>query len=90
MTPNGKCTTCGKLVVWAYTTSGKRMPVDPEPVNGGNVVLVTGNQQPEAQVLGAAEVARRAGLGLRCHTSHFATCPQAAQHRRAKPKARAR
>lgn len=85
MKPTARCTSCNAPIVWAFTSTGKRMPVNPDPVVGGNVVLLTGNQQPEAQVLGAAEVARRAALGLLCHTSHFATCPQADAHRRPQP-----
>lgn len=66
-----RCTSCGAAIVWARTDTGRSMPLDPDPVEGGNVQL------------GADGVARVVGpLFGGTHKSHFATCPQAAQHRR--------
>lgn len=79
---NARCKTCQAPVVWGTLPSGKRMPVDPEPVAGGNVVVVSGNDGPELQVLNRDQVQKRRNLGLRARTSHFATCPQAKAHRR--------
>lgn len=76
------CRSCGAAVVWGLTKTGKRMPVDAAPVIGGNVVMVAGNDGPELLVLAKPEVERRRGLGLPTHTSHFATCPHAAGHRK--------
>jgi hypothetical protein len=55
--------------------SGKPIPVDVAPVKeGGNVRLVENpGKHPTAVYLSPGEGT---------HVSHFATCPQAAQHRR--------
>lgn len=72
------CRSCGAAIVWCKTANGKTMPVDAEPADSGNVRVADGI----ATVLGALEVhaARAAGEALRL--SHFASCPQAAEHRR--------
>ena len=65
--PVSTCRSCGAAIVWAKTTTGKSMPLDAEPVPDGNIVLHEG-------------VAYVTGTGDR--KSHFATCPNAARHRR--------
>lgn len=73
--PTSRCRSCNQPVIWALTTANqKRMPVDPTPVLGGNVVLTSG---PTARVLTAEETERRRALGSTAWTSHFTTCPQA-------------
>lgn len=69
------CKTCGAAIEWVLTRKGKRMPLDVAPTLYGEFVVVIENGQLIARKrtpddLGAAR------------TSHFATCPQAAQHRR--------
>lgn len=59
-----------------------RMPVDAEPVEGGRVVLTSGNRGPRARVLTNAELASPTYRGARLYTSHFQTCPQAGSWRR--------
>lgn len=57
------------------------MPVDAEPSENGNVVLVSGNDGPEARVLTKIELSKRATRsGL--YVSHFATCPQSSDWRK--------
>lgn len=75
---------CGALIIWTTNVvTGKRMPVDAEPTEKGNVVLVTGNDGPEARVLTRDELVRRPTTrGL--YLSHFATCPNAQAFRGAK------
>lgn len=75
--PISRCRSCGSPVVWATTSvGGKKIPIDPDPVSTGNLTIT-----------------RDAGRGVLAHTaaagspvpryvSHFATCPNAAQHRR--------
>ena len=66
-----KCRSCGADIVWAKTTKGKAIPLDPAPVEGGNIYL------------SADDVALVTTPGERpLHVSHFTTCPQAAEHRR--------
>lgn len=71
------CKSCEAPITWARTESGKAMPLDEKPVAGGTFVYVGG-------------VARRATpdddqLHRERYTSHFATCPDAAAHRKARP-----
>lgn len=76
------CKTCHLAITWTTNvTTGKRMPVDPTPTEAGNIILLAGNDGPESRVLTKAELAARpTRSGL--YVSHFATCPQAAAHRR--------
>lgn len=84
--PRGACRSCGAVIVWTFTPKGRRMPLDPESVSDGNVI-VTGHIQggkdhgtPTVTVLRAGELPLQPGEPL--YVSHFSTCPQAAQHRR--------
>lgn len=79
-----KCSTCQEPIMWAVTTSGKRMPLDPVPVRNGNVILEgvgmapNGDELPRAHVLSKGDVPF--GDPPR-YVPHFATCPQADAHR---------
>ena len=76
-------------MIWAETASGKRMPVDADPVDGASFVLVeapddgrllavhVSKAAPDYMTAGELDAAER-------YTSHFATCPQAAQFRKAR------
>lgn len=77
-----RCRGCGGPMRWAQNeTTGRRVPIDPDPVPDGNLVLV-------ALRPGATPLVRY----LRKHepvaptspryVSHFATCPQADQFRK--------
>lgn len=55
------CRSCGTLIVWMVTKSGKRMPVDATSAKFGDKEF---------------DHTR--------HVSHFATCPNANQHRKPK------
>lgn len=82
------CESCGADILWTYTETGKRMPVDAHPVAGGNLIVTTG-QGERADLLRASVVGSTIDLtnpydtGVR-HLSHFATCPNANQHRKRK------
>lgn len=67
--PVRSCRSCGAAVLWVTTTAGRLMPVDAEPVEGGNVEVL-GNGT--AVVHGQPELAP----GDR-YVAHFVTCPQA-------------
>lgn len=86
------CEACGEAIIWCVTATGAKMPVDVEPVEGGNVILTAG-PAPVAHVV-SKRGRQRAGRTL--YTSHFATCPAADKFRtrdkgkgdkRGKPKA---
>lgn len=74
------CASCGAPVRWAMTTKGRRMPLDLDPRDDGNITVAP---QPggfdRATVWGNS----REGMppGPR-YVSHFATCSAAARHRR--------
>lgn len=84
------CRSCDAPIAWAITETGKRMPVDAEPVVGGSILLrhrVVG-EPPEAHVTSSEERAVLAkqsesrGETLRLFVSHFSTCPNAGAHRK--------
>lgn len=79
-----ECRSCFAPIIWAVNDhTGSRMPVDSEPVEGGNVILTWGRpgEAPTATVLGrdAASVSAQP-----LYKSHYATCPHANQWRKAK------
>lgn len=68
------CKSCGAQIAWVVTESGKRMPLDYAPqqmlMSGSFVVDETFEGNPVARSVKAVYI------------SHFATCPNAASHRR--------
>lgn len=100
-----RCSSCHRPVWWGRTRAGKLMPLDPEPVEDGNVVLehlVDDDERALRALAGvtlagegptptpgppAVRVLRQDELlapDVPRYVSHFATCPQAAHHRRAR------
>ena len=77
-----ECKSCHASIIFAtHPRTGRAMPInaDPDPIQG-NILLdfETGDHQvlcPEAAHLARAE-------GAKLHLSHFATCPNRAQHRK--------
>lgn len=70
------CKSCGAPIFWAKTVNGKPMPLDAEPVLDGRIIL----EGQTAIVVGSAYVRD----GTARYDSHFATCPNARSHRRAR------
>lgn len=79
-----QCRSCAAPILWTVTQkSGKKMPVDLDPVEGGNFLLV--DDEDEGHIL-AVHKSREADYsessdGFR-YESHYATCPQAAGWRK--------
>lgn len=71
-----QCKSCHAEIKWAMTTKRKRIPLDIGVVTSGGNVRLTGEWDGPFQVV---EVVA-AGEGDR--VSHFATCPNAKEHRR--------
>lgn len=80
------CRTCGAKIVWIKTLAGKPMPCDAE-----GVLVVEESEAREKYVLADGRVAsarkavpedRNDSTRTIGYVSHFATCPQAAQHRK--------
>lgn len=69
----GKCRSCGAPVLWVVMApSGKWNPLDEAPRADGNVI----------EEGGRARIATAEDQGSVRYASHFATCPNAGQHRR--------
>lgn len=84
LTNAAHCSSCQAPIVWCTTyETGARMPVDPDPVIGGNVRILDPDRNPPlAKVTGAAiDLFDERDDGTR-YVSHFVTCPNAAEHRR--------
>lgn len=73
-----KCRSCNANILWAVTTKGKRIPIDPTPVKDGNIRLIVreNNLPPLAIVVTLSE-----NRDTDMYKSHFATCPNAQKHR---------
>lgn len=74
------CRTCKQPIRWAVTTDHRRIPIDPEPADDGNLRLMyaQGERYPTALVIPAHQRAQYPEL----YRTHFAICPDADQHRR--------
>ena len=88
-----KCASCPAPILWAQSLDDegrriwdeerkrfKSMPVDWEPVPTGNVVVW--DRPGEGFVCRVLKKGETPPAGARLRTSHFATCPNAKQHRR--------
>lgn len=82
-----KCKTCGAPIVWIKTFAGKKMPVNEDPV----LVLMSHGTEKFIRTDGVMITGCRVGDGyddypddnvVEAYESHFATCPQANEHRR--------
>ncbi len=75
------CRTCRAPIRWAATEHGRKMPLDADPYTGPEpgglfaVRYVNGERIAVAAPPAAFE-------GEPLYRSHFATCPQADQHRK--------
>lgn len=81
----GRCRSCPQQIRWAITAKGKRIPLDPDPFDDGNVTLELVAGVWHATVHGdPASIPADAKRFI----SHFATCPNAGRHRRRQEAAR--
>ena len=62
-----KCRGCGAEITWAFTTNGKRIPLN-EPSEPRFILRFAPDGQPQA-------------IGMATFISHFATCPKADEFR---------
>jgi hypothetical protein len=91
MSETAHCRSCGADIIWAVTEKGKAMPVDPTPLPDGNIVLsMRTNQAPVAAIQTKESIeyllaqAKYTGQEHLLFKSHFATCPNATKHRKAR------
>lgn len=79
MSDTAKCRSCGAAILWTTTTAtGKRIPLDADPHEDGNIALVPAG----AMVLTKELVEQGKAIGSKRYRSHFATCPHSASHRK--------
>lgn len=71
---------CTADVRWVLTELGKRMPLDPDPVEDGNVYAVMVDGKPRARVLGGGD--HRPPDGTPMFVAHWTTCPDSEVFRR--------
>lgn len=83
LAPTKPCAGCGLAIAWRLTRKGAKIPLDPEPVSTGNVIL---DRQGLAVVLDRERIkvleARADRDRWPRYVSHFATCPNRDQFRR--------
>ena len=79
-----KCRSCGAEVTWATTDAGKGIPLDPEPRQDGNLVIVGDDHFGTPRVrLDRPDDNQGALFGpSERYVSHFVTCPDASEWRR--------
>lgn len=77
------CKSCGAPMLWVEWASGKRMPVAVEPVADGDIVLTFRKSEGKLLAARATELDEEHLAGRKRYVSHFASCPQAKQYRRA-------
>jgi hypothetical protein len=94
--PGARCSSCSRSIVWALTDSGRKMPVDLEPVpaallpeaRDGNLVLwFEVNEQGRAigaQLVSYATDEQRRAADVPLWRAHFVTCPHVHRHRRSR------
>jgi hypothetical protein len=90
-----RCSSCRRPIWYGLTINRKRMPMDPQPVEDGNVVMDwleqvmdqlagadedgPGEALPHVRVLRKDEVV---DPDVPRYVSHFVTCPSAQRHRK--------
>lgn len=85
MSPQNTCQSCGADIRWSQNgMTGNVMPLNPDPVAEGNVfVFENGTHKGKCIVLsGPLLAAAQKDDDVAMRTTHHATCPDAARHRR--------
>lgn len=72
------CKSCGADILWALTDDGKKAPLDAKPT--GKVIVLDGFVYADQ-----GELLPPTAKVVDGYVSHFSTCPNAAEHRKAKP-----
>jgi len=68
-----QCKSCGAEIIWCQTPAGKLMPLDSRPETRWVFGEAAGHGD-----------GTRTARSAQTYMSHFATCPDAAQHRRSR------
>jgi hypothetical protein len=77
------CRSCKAPIVWAITAAkGARMPLDPDPVDDGNVWVVRWKPDGTPIVAVALHADAVPILARERFVSHFTTCPDSKEWRK--------
>lgn len=77
-----ECRSCKARVIWVKTEKGSSMPLDEiEDPEKGNIAV---DDQGVGRVLRGSDLDDALAARVKLYTSHFATCPNAKKHRKAK------
>lgn len=71
------CRACGQPIRWVITEGGRRIALDPDPVDGGNIVPIYVEDRLRARVLTGTELPHEGPAWRR----HSAACPESAEAR---------
>lgn len=76
-----RCKSCSAPIYWVKTHTGRRMPVDATPTGNGNMVLASVGGQLKSEPHDWREPSH--APPRQRWVSHFVTCPQRGEWRRA-------
>lgn len=76
-----KCRSCGAAIIWSETKNGRLIPLDAVSSLAGLFFVSPGGHAVHVDAKGEFAESCRANSSKR-YTSHFATCPNAAEHRK--------
>lgn len=80
----GRCRSCRAAIRWVRMTSGKANPLDPRPIDTGNIAIRPDGPDLTGYTLTGADLDEARADGEALYISHFVTCPSRDQHRRRK------
>ena len=84
MSGSSTCRSCGRPIVWTKTPADKNSPVDPNPRDDGNLVMITAGVENGRPLFTQAMYDPEIHAGMKRYVSHFVTCPDAKNFRRRK------
>lgn len=79
-----RCRSCDAEIVWAETVNGKKIPLD-----AGHHLRGVRVKRDDPLILADEGDVRAGNAVIRAvptYVSHFATCPNAAEHRKGRPR----
>lgn len=76
------CRSCGASIRWVEILPSRKLtPLDITPTANGNLMIVDGHQAQDGTPIARVVTPLERTASTTLYTSHFATCPNAAQHR---------
>ncbi len=75
------CRSCDAPIIWVVTEKDKKMPIDAEPSPEGTFIKFRLDANGD-KIVHFVKESERAATTKPLYASHFATCPDAAEHRK--------